>query len=282
VSDVTMLDSTVQQHYQPIAKYNSYFLTLILKRSDIGYSFCMTFLSQTKADTSSGSGENAKLRVIPRVSLKDTAVQRICEAIEAGELEAGETLTELGLARKLGVAQPTIREAILELEFIGYLERTATRKIRVALLTKRSIDNIYMVRMKLELLAVELIAAQKAPQIQSCWQALQKMESSARSGALRGFFHADLEFHRALWQSSQNECVESALERIVPKLFAFAIIRHSRPSSKELIEICKLHRRILNAVMKSDKETACRLMEDSMEKAWLDDAQLPGSSGPEK
>jgi DNA-binding GntR family transcriptional regulator len=242
----------------------------------------MTFLSQTNRDSVSGSGENAKLRVIPRISLKDTAVQRICEAIEAGELGAGESLTELGLARKLGVAQPTIREAILELEFVGYLERTATRKIRVALLTKRSIDNIYMVRIRLELLTIELIVAQEAPQLQSCWEALRKMEASAKRRALRDFFHADLEFHRALWQSSLNECAESALERIVPKLFAFAIIQHAHPSSKELIEICKLHRRILDAVMKNDKGTACRLMEVSMEKAWLDDAQLPESTASKK
>src|ERR1700728_4102768 len=111
----------------------------------------MTFaLLQVEPVLVGDTGESRSLGAIRRVSLKDTAVQRICEAIEAGELEAGETLTELGLARKLGVAQPTIREAILELEFIGYLERTATRKIRVALLTKRSIDNIYMVRMRLE------------------------------------------------------------------------------------------------------------------------------------
>ena len=88
--------------------------------------------SQSEATplSSSGDGVSSSLRAIRRVSLKDTAVQRICQAIERGELKAGEPVTELGLARKLGVGQPTIREALLELEFIGFVEQAGTRKTR--------------------------------------------------------------------------------------------------------------------------------------------------------
>jgi DNA-binding GntR family transcriptional regulator len=219
------------------------------------------------------------LRTIPRVSLKDTAVQQICQAIECGELKSGEMLTELGLARKLGVAQPTIREALLELEFIGYVERTATRKARVTLLTRRSIENIYLVRTRLETLAVELIAAQTSPQLESCEKPLQAMESAARSGDFREFCLADLKFHRALWSSSQNECIESSLERIVPKLFAFAVIRHSNPNVGQLVETYELHRRLLDTLLQGNAVQARQLMELSMEQAWLDDAQLPAEDG---
>jgi DNA-binding GntR family transcriptional regulator len=221
----------------------------------------------------------SNLRTIPRVSLKDTAVQQICQAIECGELKSGEMLTELGLARKLGVAQPTIREALLELEFIGYVERTATRKARVTQLTRRSIENIYLVRTRLETLAVELIAAQAARQLVACEKPLQAMESAAQHGDFREFCHADLKFHRALWSSSQNECIESSLERIVPKLFAFAVIRHSNPNVEQLIETCGLHRRLLDALLQGKALQARQLMELSMEQAWLDDAQLPPEDG---
>src|ERR1700722_8578860 len=143
----------------------------------------MTFaLLQVEPVLVGDTGESRSLGAIRRVSLKDTAIQHICQAIECGELKAGETLTELGLARKLGVAQPTIREALLELEFVGYVERTATRKARVTLLTRRSIENIYLVRTRLETLAVELVAAQKPPQLQSCWECLEEMETAAKTG----------------------------------------------------------------------------------------------------
>jgi DNA-binding GntR family transcriptional regulator len=236
----------------------------------------MTFALLHVGPKSDGdAGEPLSLGAIRRVSLKDTAVQRICQAIERGELKAGEMLTELGLARKLGVGQPTIREALLELEFIGYVEPTASRKTRVTQLTRRSIDNIYLVRTRLETLAAELVAAQQSPQLESCWERLQGMDAAAGSGLFTEFLHEDLGFHRALWRASQNECVESALERIVPKLFAFGIIQHARPSSAELVETCDLHRRLMNVIVKGDREGARELMERSMEKAWFDDVQLP-------
>jgi DNA-binding GntR family transcriptional regulator len=232
-------------------------------------------LPQIGSNSGGDDRGNSSLHTIPRVSLKNTVVQHICQAIERGELKAGESLTELGLARKLGVAQPTIREALLELEFIGYVERTATRKARVTILTRRSIENIYLVRTRLETLAVELLTAQKPPQLQSCWKHLQEMEATAKSGVFRDFCHADLQFHRALWAASQNECVESTLERIVPKLFAFAIIQHAPTGSVNLIETYELHHRLLNTIVEGNIEAARQLMELAMGRAWLDDVQLP-------
>jgi DNA-binding GntR family transcriptional regulator len=239
------------------------------------------FFSPLSDSGSTGDTQGTlSLRTISRVSLKDTVVLRIREAIECGELGAGETVTELGLARKLGVAQPTIREALLELEFIGYVERTPTRKIRVTLLTRRSIDNIYLVRTRLETLAVELLAAQKSPQLQSCSKHLQEMETAAAKGLVSEFCHADLEFHRALWSSSQNEYVEGALERIVPKLFAFVIFPNSRRGSVDLVEVCELHRRLLDMILEGDAVAACQLMNLSMQKAWFDDVLTLDSETP--
>jgi DNA-binding GntR family transcriptional regulator len=234
-----------------------------------------THFPQIGSNPATGPTNASNLRAIPRMSLKDTAVQQICQAIECGELSSGEVLTELGLARKLGVAQPTIREALLELEFIGYVERTPTRKARVTQLTRRSIENIYLVRTRLETLTVELIAAQPSPQLEDCETPLQAMESAAKNGDFREFCLADLKFHRALWSSSQNECIGSSLERIVPKLFAFAVIRHSNPNIAQLIETYELHRRLLDALLQGNAVQARQLMELSMEQAWLDDAQLP-------
>lgn len=233
------------------------------------------FFPQIGSSLVDGNQRTSSLRTITRVSLKDTAVQHICQAIECGELQAGEILTELGLARKLGVAQPTIREALLELEFKGFVERTASRKPRVTLLTRRSIEEIYLVRTRLETLAVEIVAAQTSPQLQACEEHLLEMESAAKNGVFREFWYADLNFHRALWAASQNECVENSLERIVPKLFAFAIIRHSHEDPMQLKRSYELHRRLLDALAAGDAAVARSLMELSMETAWVDDAQLP-------
>jgi DNA-binding GntR family transcriptional regulator len=217
----------------------------------------------------------SSLDAIRRMSLKDTVVQRIREAIERGELKAGEPLTELGLARKLGVGQPTIREALLELQFIGFVEQVGARKTRVTLLTRRMIDEIYLVRTCLEILAAEIVAGQPDPDLSACWEQLERMEAAAREQVHSDFFHADLEFHRALWRAADNQSLESSLERLVPKLFAFGIIQHARLAGDVLIATANLHRQLLELIRTGNVEATRRLVKTSMGKAWLDDVQLP-------
>jgi len=220
------------------------------------------------------SASNSALGVIPRVSLKDTAVQRICDAIEGGELKPGEQITEMGLAKKLGVAQPTIREALLELEFAGFVEPLGPRKTRVTVLTRAAIDDIYLVRTCLEALAVQLIASQPELDLQPVWTEVEQMETAARKRLHHEFWHADLAFHRALWLRSGSESLRLSLERLVPKLFAFSVIRQARPSSKQLLDIARSHRRLVEVIASGDVAAARRMMEASMESARMEDDQL--------
>ena len=221
------------------------------------------------------SETGSALQVITRVSLKDTAVERICEAIERGELKPGDQITELGLAKKLGVAQPTIREALLELEFAGFVEPLGPRKTRITVLTRAAIDDIYLVRTRLETLAVELVAAQRPADLATCWAEVERMEAASRKRLLHEFWHADLAFHRALWVCSKSESLRLSLERLVPKLFAFAIMRQARPTSQQLLDIAHSHRRLLELLEARDADRARRLMEASMERARQEDDRLP-------
>jgi len=216
------------------------------------------------------------LQTIPRMSLKDKAVLSIRQAIERGELQAGETLTELGLARKLGVGQPTIREALLELEFLGFIERQGPRRTRVTLLSRQAISDIYLVRVRLETLATELVAKQAAPDLSSAWSEIQKMEEFAKAGRAFGFYQADLAFHRALWKVARNESLMSCLEQLVPKLLTFSIIQKADPTSEKLVEIASVHRQLLEMISARNVDGATRMMAESMKNAQEDDEHFPG------
>ncbi len=217
------------------------------------------------------------LQTIRRVSLKDRAVQQIREAIERGELKAGEPLTELGLAKKLGVGQPTIREALLELIFLGFIERHGPRKTRVTLLNQGMIDDIYIVRVRLECLAAELVAGQEKPDLRECWKQVRNLESAAGSGLAVSFYQADLGFHRALWKTAGNESLSSCLELLVPRLMTFSIIQRVKPGTEKMVAIAAVHRELLQAIEArvSNIEAVRSIMQRSMEDAWLDDKELP-------
>ncbi len=223
--------------------------------------------------------ESADARATPptlqirRTSLKEMAIQRIQKAIENEELQPGQQITELGLAHELGVAQTTVREVLIELEHQGFVEKLGPRNTRITSLTRSEIDDIYLVRRSLEVLAVELLARAAAPAIEDSRLAQLEMVRAAKASETVRFFHSDLEFHRGLWRATRNFCLVEALERIVPKLFAFGIIRHHRPSREQLLEIADLHGRLLTVIGNRDPETAGRLMEESMDQAWTDDLQ---------
>jgi DNA-binding GntR family transcriptional regulator len=172
------------------------------------------------------------------------------------------------------VAQPTIREALLELEFAGFVEPVGPRKTRVTVLTREAIDDIYLVRTRLEALAVELIIARPEPDLQPAWAEVEKMETAARKRMHHEFWHADLAFHRALWRCSGSESLRLSLERLVPKLFAFAVIRQARPSSKQLLDVARFHRRLLEHIEAHDLDQARQTMVASMESARMEDDRL--------
>lgn len=216
------------------------------------------------------------LTSIPRTTLKALAVQQIREAIERGELQTGEKVTELGLARKLGVGQPTIREALLELEFLGFIERKGPRDTRVTLLTRDVIRDIYRVRTRLETLAVELIVGIASPDLALCWHEVLRMEQFAREGMAPEFYQADLGFHRSLWRVTQNESLQACLEQLVPKLMTFSIIQQVHPTSEKLLKIAAVHRRLLELISSGDVANSVALMEESMESALTDDEHMPG------
>jgi DNA-binding GntR family transcriptional regulator len=57
--------------------------------------------------------------------LKQTDVDRIRDAIMRGDLQRGQPLTEIGLAKELGVGQATIREALVDL---AHLDSSSSRR----------------------------------------------------------------------------------------------------------------------------------------------------------
>src|SRR5258708_10763931 len=109
------------------------------------------------------------------------------------------------------------------------MEGQGTGKTWVTLLSRRAINDIYMVRARLEALAAELVTGQKNPNLRNCWNEALRMEEFAKQGRAIDFYQADLAFHRALWKASQNQSLQSCLEQLVPKLMTFSIIQHAHP-----------------------------------------------------
>jgi DNA-binding GntR family transcriptional regulator len=94
---------------------------------------------------------NAKPRVV-RHEVREEIQRRIL----SGESKPGERLSQQSLARELGVAQGTVRESLLELQWLGLVESVDHLGVFVEKLDVARICESYLVREVMEGLAARL------------------------------------------------------------------------------------------------------------------------------
>src|SRR5690349_4418038 len=93
---------------------------------------------------------------IEPVSKKTRIVALLREAITSGAIQAGEPIVEAKVAQQFGVGQGLIREALIDLEHQGFVQRTPFSGTQVSTLTLEDAHQIFEIRIELEPLAVTL------------------------------------------------------------------------------------------------------------------------------
>src|SRR5437773_9826223 len=99
-----------------------------------------------------------KLSPVRRPSLPEAVAQKLRDAILVGQLKPGDRLVEQKLAGSLGIGQPTLREALKELEFQGFVRKSPKKGTYVTKVTLDDFRKIQQVRMALEVVAIEKAA----------------------------------------------------------------------------------------------------------------------------
>jgi DNA-binding GntR family transcriptional regulator len=204
------------------------------------------------------------LNKLEPISKKDRLAAALKTAILSGEIEPGEPIVETRVAKQFGVGQPIVREALIELEHEGFVQKSPYRETRVTKLDQQDINNIYLLRSELESLALELAKANATPKDITALQELaENMRQGAESLHLAQFYEADLAFHRKLWELSGNKYLAEALERVVVPLFAFFIMRNTR-HRESYIESAAMHKNIVDLLPTLSATKLRPLMRDSL------------------
>src|SRR5215510_8020263 len=97
---------------------------------------------------------------IEPISKKARIVASVRQAIVSGAIRSGEQIVEGKIAQQLGVGQGLIREALIELEHQGFVQRTPFAGTQVTELTLQDAKHIYDIRIELEPLAFFLAGPQ--------------------------------------------------------------------------------------------------------------------------
>jgi DNA-binding GntR family transcriptional regulator len=86
----------------------------------------------------------------------DVVHDRVRDAILRGEFEPGRELSQVQIAKELGVSRTPLREALRMLQREGLVESRPNKRVRVAGFSVRDMEELYTVRITLEALAIRL------------------------------------------------------------------------------------------------------------------------------
>jgi DNA-binding GntR family transcriptional regulator len=203
------------------------------------------------------------------VSKKIRVVETLKEAILTGALQSGDQIVEGKLAQQLGVGQGLIREALIELEHQGFVQRSPFSWTQVTTLTNADAEQIYEIRIRLEPLAFALAAqTATAEQIAGLRELIAKAREGAVMQALPAFFESHLAYRRKVWELSGNRFLRETLERLVAPLYALFLMRadFNREGLLQTIEACLVHQEeTLRAFDARDAQEAERVVRKFLE-----------------
>jgi DNA-binding GntR family transcriptional regulator len=165
---------------------------------------------------------------IEPISKKARIVVALRQAILSGGVKSGEQIVEGKLAQQLGVGQGLVREALIELEHQGFVQRTPFAGTQVTELTIEDAQQIYDVRIELEPLAFLLAGPHvQGQQLSELRDLAERTKIASRVGDLDAFFENHLAFRKKIWELSGNRFLQQILERVVIPLYALYVIRQS-------------------------------------------------------
>jgi DNA-binding GntR family transcriptional regulator len=210
------------------------------------------------------------MKLIEPICKRDQVVSAIKMAILAGEIEPGETIVESKTAQRLGVGIPLVREALIELEHAGYVQRIPYKGTTVTKLKRKDVERVFRLRGELEALAIEWAKENATTKnIQELREVIERMKRAAADLDLERFYENDLRFHRKIWEMADNPYLADALERIVAPLFAFFAMKTSRQRESH-IEIAIAHEKVVEALTRMSVEEMRAVMKKSVA-GWKDE-----------
>jgi len=175
------------------------------------------------------------------------------EAVFTGELQPGEPIREMHVARSMQVSQATVREALVQLQQTGLVVREPNRRTTVSSFSREEIRDRLAMRIALEeLAAVEASRRLSSDDIAELERRAAAVDRKVDGNNAAIYVNADINFHRYIWERCGNAILLKTLENTTAPLFAFVTVL-TRVGLLDFDE-SKPHQRIVEAIISRDPE----------------------------
>jgi DNA-binding GntR family transcriptional regulator len=231
---------------------------------------------------------NSELTQLEPSSLRVQARQAIRTGIITGEFVAGTNYPISYFAARLGVSATPVREALLDLANTGLIEVVRNRGFRIPNLTNHDLDELFELRLLLEVPSVGQLADVRSEEdVKECQSLAAQVQLYADAGDIKGFLQADRAFHMRLLESLGNKRLVEIVMRLRDQTRLFGLSHLA--GSEVLTFAVREHEFLLKAIEHGDARKAEDVMRRHLEHtrgAWAglpedDDRNQSNGSTPE-
>ncbi|WP_156253650.1 GntR family transcriptional regulator [Pseudactinotalea terrae] len=198
-------------------------------------------------------------------SVVDAVEEELRNQLLRGEVDAGDGVTEVGVAARFKIGRPTAKAALDRLVNDGILTRNGRRGLIVRVLSAHDIGELYESRIVLEShVASSLATRRDVPETATLQNDLLRLAATRNDASV--VVASDVQLHHALVRAHGNE----RISKMHSTLMAEAHLCMARVQARQLLraeQIADEHATILSAIAAGDPESARNLTRAHLERA---------------
>jgi len=209
-------------------------------------------------------GAPAGPRPIHPPTLVELAHEQLLSMLVTMQILPGARVGIDAVARKLGISQTPIREALTQLEAEGLVYKTPNIGYRASeQMTEREVDDLYALRLLIEPYAAARAAESIGDQDQTALEKIAEEMSSIQTRsdvAYARFAEADAMLHRLIATASGNRLIAETIDRLHVHLHIFRFLYNTNAPE----EAAEEHARVIEAVIAREPATAEQAMREHL------------------
>lgn len=202
--------------------------------------------------------------MIQRVVLSEQVKEELLDDIMSGRYKPGDRLVESQIAKRMGISQSPVREALRDMVAMRFVEVEPHKGARVRQIDQREVLEIYPVRASLEELAGQLAVARAHEYLGELEDTIEHMVKAFSAGDVRTLAHWDVRFHRTILQATNNQVLIEAWNSLMIEARTFVTLNNLIQKKPE-IDLAGRHYPIIEALRDGDPLRCGRVMRTHVE-----------------
>lgn len=190
-----------------------------------------------------------------RIPVRNEVARVLKREIMLGELAAGDALVELALAERFGCSQGKVREALMNLQDEGLVQRKGYRGTLVSTCTADEAIEMFRIRQQIECRGIRRVLEKPAERLVAALRGLVAgMVEAAEAGDELELAAIDRDFHQRIFADAGLTALDPILHRCLIHNHRFKISQSGE--RRDLMQTALRHTPLVDLIEQGDADAA--------------------------